>query len=154
MSFNAGVRVKLGIALLIIYSFVSAGVLLKRQIRLRKKAHLDAAPHALRLRQLRRVLPARGTVGYLTDRQTPPNLEGQVLTQKLVGELLEFADSHFFLTQYELAPLILVPLVAEPTPPVVIGDFADPVEGAALRAAWGFAIDRDCFVKMNSYLEN
>lgn len=139
MSFDAGTRVKLGVLILILYSVVSVGLLVKRQLRLRNKAHAASA-RTLQLRALRHRLPARGTLGYVTDRGTPP--EPTALTRESIGKLLEVTDAQYFLTQYELAPLILVPL-SEGLAPPYLADFKDPAQGTRRLEAKGLVVRDD-----------
>jgi fermentation-respiration switch protein FrsA (DUF1100 family) len=80
----------------------------------------DVTLYEHRFDVLRPMLPRQGTVGYVTDRPE--------------------AAREFFLTQYALAPLIVV---AHARAPLVIGNFFDPDAGPAVAAAHGLALLRD-----------
>lgn len=107
------VRVRIGVLSVIFFALLSSGLALRQA--------LDPPPWAVaqdeisryeaRFRLLRSALPREGIAGYLSEPWRPPHdldwLKG------------------FFLTQYALAPLVVVDGTA---PPFVIGNFrsADP----------------------------
>jgi hypothetical protein len=73
-----------------------------------------------RFHALRRLLPPHGVVGYLSDRHD--------------------AVKEFYLTQYALAPVIVV---RDARAPLVVGNFFDPEAAAALAAAHRLTPVRD-----------
>ncbi len=82
------------------------------------------APNELRFGELKRILPSRGVLGYLSN-LSPTGDEG-------VGR--------WYAAQYSLAPVQLAPgLDCE----MVVGDFSDPSIGTALAANHGLEIVRD-----------
>jgi hypothetical protein len=103
-----------GVTAVIGYGLISGGVSLVRAIRdaggdtFRNRAAI-AEYDRHRLEPLRPLLPALGVVGYFED----------------AGDPVPY--SRFTLTQYALAPLLVVP-TAEPT--LVVGNYSDPTRPA------------------------
>ena len=102
------VRVRIGVLSVILFALLSSGITLRRA--------LDPPPWAVaqdeisryeaRFWLLRSALPPKGVVGYLSD-PWPPPFDGDWL-------------KGFFLTQYALAPLVVVDSIS---PALVIGNF-------------------------------
>jgi hypothetical protein len=82
--------------------------------------HVEAAEQ--RLAPLRAMLPARGTVGYLSDRD--PQTERR----------------RYFLTQYALAPVVVAP---DARRELVVANCASPAALAPLAAANRLTVVRD-----------
>lgn len=82
-----------------------------------------------RFAPVRRALPRLGTVGYLSDRPD--------------------ADREFFMTQYALAPVVVV---ADTRAPLVVGNFFDPDLALGLAAERRLALLQDFGAGVALYL--
>lgn len=118
-------RVKTGVLALLVLSVMSANLreLAGTLRRLGVEPTLDeVSRHEKRLEPLRKALPQRGVVGYVTDAATPDEMA-----------------KRFIMTQYALAPLIVVPEAGQP---LVVGVFAD---AAAAKRSVGARLVREEF---------
>lgn len=92
-----------------------------------------AGSYDRQLAQLKSALPAHGVVGYLGDRV----LDNDIGTIR-----------YYYVTQYALAPLIVVNLSGRPAAPLVecefiVADFTDPEKARAAVARRGLSVVRD-----------
>ena len=93
--------------------------LVNRDLRVPEAIVMDEA----RFTGIRALLPARGTIGYLSD----------------TGGI-ERNPKAYYLTQYYLAPLVVA---ADPDHDLVIANFASPSAIATLAAANGLTVKHD-----------
>jgi hypothetical protein len=112
----------LALACLVVLAVVSTALELWRAGRFyaRSDGGERFANRQTRYRELRRLLPPHGVVGYLTDKPDA------VVT--------------YYLAQYALAPLVLERGAIRP---VVVGNFFEPAAAGALAARLGLVLQRD-----------
>ena len=120
MALNRSLRANLGITLLLLLALVASGQMVARALRLIGDPEGDdavgrdrVARHEERLAGLRTVLPERGVVGYLSDNRAADGFSDMS------------AMEEYFMTQYALAPLVIVPGADRDT---VVGLFSRPVD--------------------------
>ena len=117
MIFGPSTRTKVGVTLLLVISLLSSRRLLRQTGRvgpgLRGKDAVTV--YDREFDALRKLLPARGTVGYLADAQSPDADDEEV--------------RRYYLAQYALSPVILV---RDARPELVIGNFRDPIRNCKI----------------------
>lgn len=108
MAHGYGWRVKLGIALILCFALISEAQLLRQAVTAYRGGD-EVGEHETRFRALRRHLPPRGVVGYMSDgKREPQGAEGARYVRQ------------YFMTQYVLSPI----LVADTTDAdLVVGNF-------------------------------
>jgi len=118
----ASFRVRAAVLLLVSTALVSGGRFLVDVAALAWEARGpdEVTLYERRFAALRAMAPRTGVVGYLSDRPDTPR--------------------EFFLTQYALAPLIVV---AHARAPLVVGNFFEPDAAPALAAARGLTLLHD-----------
>lgn len=109
---NSPFRFKIGFILLSLTALLSAEKWLNEAVRFdpRSFGKDDVTRYERRFQDLKKMLPSQGVVGYLTDDHVP----GQQTRRE------DQTATRFFLTQYALAPLIVV---GTPDCSLVVGDF-------------------------------
>ena len=120
MSSRGVMRVKAGVLLLCVSAVVYSVEICRRTHVLSKAPPDNITLHEMRLAELRKRLPARGVVGYVSD-----DREGAETPQSW---------RRFATTQYTLAPLILDRTAAHE---LVVGVFDDPGAIPAVAAGGG-----------------
>jgi hypothetical protein len=112
----------LALACLVVLAVVSTALELWRAVHFysRSDGGQRFVSRQTRFRELRRLLPPHGVVGYLTDKPD--------------------AVVSYFLAQYALAPLVLERGAARP---VVVGNFFEPPAAGPLAARLGLVLQRD-----------
>lgn len=120
-------RVRAGLVLLLLYAGVSDARWLYRAVRGGLEAHRvdPITRYELRFSALKRALPVRGVVGYTSG----------LPAEEFVSEDFK----RFLLTEYALAPLIIV---NDTTPQLVIGNF-DPERIRTVPTVPGLETVRD-----------
>jgi hypothetical protein len=84
---------------------------------------------------LRALLPDRGVIGYISDSAAAPPREDEA-----PDEHAAYQGRWFMLTQYALAPLIVV---RDPARPMVICNVSDPQEAPRICQGQGLSLVRD-----------
>lgn len=122
MRFDRSSRVRLGIAFLLLLALAAAGEMAVRAVHLLRDSRVAledgsvgpdrVGPYERRFAELREALPARGVVGYVND----------------AGNAFADLDAlqEYFMTQYSLAPVIVVNSVDLP---LVVGNLSGDVSG-------------------------
>ncbi len=102
------IRVRIGVLSIVVFALVSSGLALRRTLDPPPgaAAHDEISRYEARFRPLRSALPPEGVVGYLAG------------PRRLDRPFDDLKD--FYLTQYALAPLIVVDTS---DPPFVVGNF-------------------------------
>ncbi len=98
MCSNYFTRIRLAILLLVLFSLLSSGQLLREARRLKPlpAGQDEISLYERRFNSLREVLPKRGIVCYVSDQQTEP------------GGTSADRTRDFYLSQYALSPLIVI----------------------------------------------
>jgi len=114
-------RAQAGIALVLLMVMLAIGTLAGYRAALQQ--HPSASPGERRFEALRAVLPARGTVGYLTD----------------MGPWQQNQEP-YYLAQYSLAPVVIAP---DPNHELVVANCTSSGAVGEIAAANGFTVERD-----------
>jgi hypothetical protein len=114
-------RAQMGIGLVLLMVVLAMGTLAGYHVALQK--HATSLPGEQRFRALRAVLPARGTVGYLTD----------------MGPWRQNQEP-YYLAQYSLAPVVVAP---DPNHELVVANCTSSHAVGEIAAANGFMVERD-----------
>ena len=123
------VRIKVGLTLVFLFVLLSGlPQVLSKGLEWSRTPPADAITvRSQRFTELRKVLPERGTIGYLADGPLDRPLgDGTV-------------ESVFDIAQYCLAPLILV---HSTQPDLIVGDFSTPEAGAQIVSAQHLVVIR------------
>jgi hypothetical protein len=116
MMVGSPVRVRIGVLSVILFAVLSNGLALHRTLLHRGDSAQwtgsqdEMNRYEVRFRLLRRELPTKGIVGYLAEPRPPDRIRDYRI--------------HFYLTQYALAPLVVVDSTA---PVLVVGNFQSSV---------------------------
>jgi hypothetical protein len=116
MTASYPVRVRIGVLSVLLFALLSNGLALRQTLRHRldppqwTASQDEMSRYEARFRLLRRALPAKGIVGYFAE---PERLDR-----------IKEHRKHFYLTQYALAPLVVVDNTA---PALVVGNFHSAV---------------------------
>jgi hypothetical protein len=124
------VGLRMGALFVVLFTLLSSGLTLERAIASRPVASADDEEirrYEARFRQLRSALPSRGVVGYVADPKGPERPFDARYARR------------FYLTQYVLAPVVVVDSVA---PALAVGNFHSAWSDRDARKA-GLVLDRE-----------